>query len=213
MYQKSTVVFTDIVNSSKRWKEHPTLMRKYLQQHIEQVQRLSTEHMGLVLELIGDSFLLVFKGRQSYVRAVAFATQLQHELRVQPFLFPDESIFQLRMGICYGPVGWRVNHIQQCQLQSIFGNTVNTASRLESKVSPVGGLAFGFDLEHPLSDRKVDKVVKVMEDAEFGWHVKTYASHCLHNHMFRGHHVECDSITELKGVKPVWSIVAEPSHE
>ncbi len=203
------VVFTDIVGSSLKWQQHPKAMETHLLQHIQQVNRLVEVHHGEILELIGDSFLIYFSQPNAVFQSVKFAADLQTELTEKPLVFSDLDTLQIRIGISFGPVGERVNHLQKCQLKSIFGNTVNTASRFESKVCPAGGLAFGWSQKVKITKSVFSQLLSILKDRKFLYEVRGYNSHCLEHHSFHGVHVHCDSIEKLKGVAPVLSVVTK----
>jgi len=57
----------------------------------------------------------------------------------------------LRVGICEGPMQEKIYILQDAKLRDYFGNVVNVASRMESKVSDPEGIAFSSVGEIPKS--------------------------------------------------------------
>ena len=54
-------------------------------------------------------------------------------------LILSEKAYNLRVGICQGHMDEKTYSIQKVELKDFFGNAVNSASRMESKVAEVGG--------------------------------------------------------------------------
>ena len=74
-------------------------------------------------------------------QAIKCAEEIQEDLVENPLVINKSKII-LRIGICQGPVMESKIKIQGKELIDYLGNTVNTASRMESKVSKEGGFAF-----------------------------------------------------------------------
>jgi class 3 adenylate cyclase len=71
------------------------------------------------------------KNEKSLENAVDFAVEVTKSEKLK-----------LRIGICSGKMIAKNCKIQNVQLLDFFGDVVNTASRMESKVSEEGGVAF-----------------------------------------------------------------------
>jgi bis(5'-nucleosyl)-tetraphosphatase (symmetrical) len=54
-------------------------------------------------------------------------------------LILNEKAYGLRVGVCEGHMDEKTYSIQKVELRDFFGNAVNASSRMESKVSEVGG--------------------------------------------------------------------------
>jgi hypothetical protein len=132
-------------------------MFKAIIDHEDQVFRLCDKYNGTVLKSIGDSFMISF---DDLVEGIRFIIELQTELRDKPIKVGKDSI-QIRAGMCYGEVYERTSERQGKKLVDYFGNVVNTASRLESKVSEVGGFAFAYHSKQTKNDK--DEIVELLE--------------------------------------------------
>lgn len=141
--RRVAVVMTDVVGSSKAWSADPKGTMKLLEKLATEVNLLTQERRGSVVKMIGDAFMCVFL---EPMQAVRFAMDLQTHL--VPTISHDISKLQMRVGVCYGTVmtrTWCPGHPEhgacKCGTEDLFGNTVNSASRLESLLSPKGGVA------------------------------------------------------------------------
>lgn len=126
------MLFTDVVGSSKMWSDDPKTMSIQLDKHFKLMDDLARKRNGFVVKTIGDAFMIYFpKSEKSLENAVEFAVEVtkQEEL-------------PLRIGICSGNMTAKKCRIQNVELLDFFGDVVNTASRMESKVSEEGGIAF-----------------------------------------------------------------------
>jgi class 3 adenylate cyclase len=146
----STILFTDIVNSSKHWQSDPEGMSRALDQHAKDVHDLAEKYDGFLLKTIGDAWMISF---HEILNAVKFAAELQIGL----ILGKRKTDLHLRIGIATGPVEWKKMIIQKCPVIDPFGNTVGTASRMESRVSEPDGFAFA----GPVADIATD-ILKVI---------------------------------------------------
>ena len=63
-----------------------------------------------------------------------------------------EKAYNLRVGVCQGNMDQKTYRIQKVDLKDFFGNAVNTASRMESKVCEVGG-TIAFCSTKPIENR------------------------------------------------------------
>jgi class 3 adenylate cyclase len=162
-------------------------------------------------------------------RAVEFAVTVQEDLRQNPILVGNQGDrIRIRIGIAYGAVYYRSSFIQRnIRVVDVFGNTVNTASRAESKVSQPDGFAFAIvsptlTAETALSpeidsdaERIADQVIAVIPPNEYHLIQDAYLESCPaaladateeHNTLgstTRSRRLitfECHNITELRGV-------------
>jgi class 3 adenylate cyclase len=128
-----TMLFSDVVGSSKMWSDDPLSMSKQLLDHHELVNNLSEKYGGWVVKTIGDAFMVYFESSdKSLVNALKFSKDLTKL----------EKKYKLRIGVCSGNMEARSYRLQKVDLKDFFGNAVNTASRMESKVSDARGVAF-----------------------------------------------------------------------
>jgi class 3 adenylate cyclase len=149
------MLFTDVVGSSKMWSEDPKTMDLQLNKHFELMDNLARKHGGFVVKTIGDAFMVYFnKDEKSLENAVDFAVEVTNTEKLR-----------LRIGICSGKMISKNCKIQNVQLVDFFGDVVNTASRMESKVSEEGGIAFTSvdDVSEQIKSisKKYKKIVKI----------------------------------------------------
>jgi class 3 adenylate cyclase len=149
------MLFTDVVGSSKMWSDDPQTMNIQLDKHFKVMDGLARKYGGFVVKTIGDSFMIYFgKSEKSLENAVDFAVEVlkQEEL-------------PLRIGICSGKMTSKKCRIQNVELVDFFGDVVNTASRMESKVSEAGGIAFtsvdNIDNQLKSISKKYKNIVKI----------------------------------------------------
>ena len=129
---KPAMLFTDVVGSSAMWSKDPQTMSIQLDKHFKVMDNLARKYGGFVVKTIGDAFMIYFsKNEKSLENAVEFAIEV---------LKTEE--LPLRIGICSGNMTAKKCRIQNVELIDFFGDVVNTASRMESKVAEGGGIAF-----------------------------------------------------------------------
>lgn len=142
--RRLTMMFTDIRGSSALWRDAPEAMWHALEAHAAQVRALEAPQGGFLVKSMGDGHLLAFADPTD---AVAFALAL---LRAQQQRGPPSHgavcvrgvPLEMRVGMADGPVFSRVDTIQDgTRVRDFVGPTVNTASRMESRVAVPGGLA------------------------------------------------------------------------
>jgi class 3 adenylate cyclase len=118
-------------------------MAKQLESHHSLVDSLSEKNGGWIVKTIGDAFMVYFESSpDSLYNALKFAKDL----------ITNEKAYKLRIGICEGNMDQKTYRIQKVELKDFFGNTVNTASRMESKVAERGG-NIAFCSTKPLENR------------------------------------------------------------
>ena len=127
------MVFTDVVGSSKLWSDDPQTMAIQLEAHHKLIDEISDKYSGWIVKTIGDAFMVYFEpSRDSLVNALKFSKEV----------ILMEKKYNLRVGVCLGNMEQKTYRIQNVDLKDFFGNAVNTASRMESKVSEAGGIEF-----------------------------------------------------------------------
>jgi class 3 adenylate cyclase len=137
------MVFTDVVGSSKMWSDDPVTMSKQLEGHHKLIATISEKYKGWIVKTIGDAFMVYFEpSEDSLFNAVKFSKEV----------ILAEKAYNLRVGVCQGNMDQKTYRIQKVDLKDFFGNAVNTASRMESKVSEVGG-TIAFCSTKPIENR------------------------------------------------------------
>ncbi len=141
-----TVMFSDIEDfTPKSERLGPEALTLALNSYFEAMARIVAKHHGTLDKFIGDSVMVFFGDpeslglRQDAVACVAMALEMQAQI---PLVVSEwkrlgiEETLDIRIGMSTGPctVG---NFGSSSQLTyTIFGKTVNLASRLESSGSP-----------------------------------------------------------------------------
>ena len=151
-----TMVFTDVVGSSKMWSDDPITMIGQLEAHHKLVDTIAQKNNGWIVKTIGDAFMVYFEQSDSSLfNAIKFSKEL----------ILSEKAYNLRVGICQGHMDEKTYSIQKVELKDFFGNAVNSASRMESKVAEVGGtIAFSSlkQIENQMSKiQKLGEIEKV----------------------------------------------------
>ena len=148
-----TMVFSDVVGSSKMWSDDPVTMIGQLEAHHKLVDSLASKNNGWIVKTIGDAFMIYFEPSEySLFNAIKFSKEL----------ILNEKAYGLRVGVCEGHMDEKTYSIQKVELRDFFGNAVNASSRMESKVSEVGG-TIAFCSLKPIDNRmgKIQTLGKV----------------------------------------------------
>jgi len=192
---EKTILFTDIKGSSDLWGNNEDAMFKALDKHEKQILNFCKDYDGVVLKSIGDSYMIVFDELEN---AVEFAITLQKDLNENKIKVGKENI-QLRIGICGGKVYEKVVKRQDKDLVDYFGDTVNIASRMESKVCEVGDVAFTYNGKRDkieIDGYDVD-AIDFKENCRIGSRKRSERLLTdVHNYM-------CKNVSNLKGVSEV----------
>jgi class 3 adenylate cyclase len=123
--QKIAVLFTDIVGSTRYFKDQGDLAgRKMLQYHQEIASQPIVEHSGLVVKTLGDSVMAYFSNPKEAVKA---AIRIQQDLKQHNTTRQINEQFSVRIGIHWGD-----GIVEE---QDIFGDVVNMAA----KIVPLAG--------------------------------------------------------------------------
>ena len=192
------ILFTDVVGSSKLWSDNPTLMEKYLDQHFQLITELIQKYDGFIVKTIGDAFMIYFnKSDEALLNAIKFAKDV----------IINEKQLSLRIGIAAGNMYEKKYTIQHCELVDFFGNTINTASRLESKVAEPNELAFTF--LDSISTTQSEKIKDYIQDFQFDKIL--YSNSCSNDSELIGKRSgrlltdiqinKCKNLQDLKGIK------------
>jgi class 3 adenylate cyclase len=123
---RPTILFTDIVGSSDKWSNDSVTMMQQLKSHYELVQSLCDENNGWIVKTLGDAFMVYFEpSNDSLLNSLIFSKKL----------ILNEENYELRIGICRGHIQEETYRIQKVDLKDFYGNSVNVASRMESKIA------------------------------------------------------------------------------
>jgi len=112
-----TFLFTDVVDSSRLWEEHPDAMRHAMGVHDEVMSELIEANSGLMVKQTGDGAFAVF---DSAIDATTAATAIQAALTAQSW--GPAAALSIRMGL----------HTGEAELRNsdYFGSAVNRAARV-----------------------------------------------------------------------------------
>jgi hypothetical protein len=201
------ILFTDVVSSSELWKLHERGMFKALNEHEERVEKFIDKYNGSIIKTIGDSYMLGFEGRDSLLRSIQFGYDLQEDLKKNPIKIKNRNM-RIRLGIHLGPLYKKYVNIQGKKLMDYFGNTVNTASRMESTVSDPGQVVFSWSGE--LNEREQEKIKNWIEENGFKMDIVDYQHRCYKGKRRRSGRLlsdlqlhSCEPLSKLKGVAKV----------
>jgi len=158
MDENECILFTDIKSSSKLSAKYPEEMFKNIIKHEQTIENAVKKNNGMVIKTIGDAVMAKFPKLNN---GIMCAVDIQHSFVENPIKFNNsDDIIQIRIGIAYGPIKTRKISIQNCKLLDVYGMTVNLASRMESKLSPVGGFAV---LADTMSEKFIQKLKKFLD--------------------------------------------------
>lgn len=117
-----TILFTDIVDSTRHWAESGDLETRYrVEQHNQNLIPLVAAYDGELVKTIGDSIMASFADPENAVRAAIAMQHALHEVREKD---PDFEL-KVRIGIHRGRA--------IVEEADVFGNTVNVAARIEAE--------------------------------------------------------------------------------
>mgnify|MGYP001251361608 CR=1 FL=1 len=126
-----SIMFTDVEGSSKLWSDDPISMAKQIEEHHKLIDSLSAKWNGWIVKTIGDAFMVYFEPSEK---------SLENALMCAKEIILNEKKYNLRIGICNGPMDQKTYRIQKVDLKDFYGNSVNVASRMESKVAGESGV-------------------------------------------------------------------------
>lgn len=133
-YQNVAVLFTDVVNFTKYCDTHelPEIVHN-IQDLSEMCEAVAIKHKLQKIKTIGDGFLATAGMLTENKNAVLDCLKCAEELLAQSVRLPAK--WQIRAGIAFGIViGGIVGHRQY--LFDIWGDTVNTAARIQAYTEP-----------------------------------------------------------------------------
>lgn len=194
--EEVVILFTDIKGSSKLWKMSEAKMFTAIEKHEKQIIELADKYKAIILKSIGDSYMLKFDDLKD---AINLAIDLQKDLKDKPIKIGNQKL-QIRIGICGGKAYKKINKRQGKDFIDYFGNVVNTASRMESKVSEVGGIAFAYEGS---SKPKLDLDKYEVDQVDYKEDCRIKDRNRSARLITDIHNYYCKNISDLKGVDSV----------
>lgn len=163
---KMSILFTDIIDSSIKWKDNKDDMMIALEEQSIRFDKLTKKHKGEIIKSIGDAYMVTFKNIEN---SIQFAIELQNDLKDNPIKVKNKNI-EIRIGICYGEVHESTIELQGYKMVDYMGNVVNSAARIEGKVCKPGNIVFSsFDenvnIKDLLKDYNVD-IIRFKNDGD-----------------------------------------------
>jgi class 3 adenylate cyclase len=128
---EATLVFTDIVGTTKIWEALGTDFEPILRLHDGIIIRYARRNGGYLVKNSGDSFFIAFEETE---QAVQFAIEIQKGLREAPWppILQEcdgcETGLRVRIGLHRGDVETQRN--AEGEVRDYFGPTVNRAARI-----------------------------------------------------------------------------------
>ena len=120
MRQLAAILFADMTGYTALMQDNELLARQKRKRFMEVLEGAVVKHDGKILQNYGDGSLSIFN---SVINSVNCAISIQQQLQIEPKV-------DLRIGIHTGDV--------MMEDESIFGDGVNLASRIESMAVPGG---------------------------------------------------------------------------
>ena len=192
------ILLNDIVGSSRLFAKYKLKYMKLLIEIFDKVTQFAKESKGLVIKNIGDSFLISF---DKMADALKFTKKMLRYTQVNKLYLSEKNNdrIKFRTGIFQGDVYKMKYRLQNKELIDYFGNTVNTAARLEANVSPGDGFAIG------ASSKDIPKVVKSIKKT-FGDAISidylVFKNKCKSKK-------KCRCINNIKGVKTIKAVTGK----
>jgi hypothetical protein len=211
MIKKKAVMFIDIVSSSSMWSINMVNMKKSLSIFGNFVNKLLNNYnKSFIIKTIGDAYMISF---ESWIDAYDFGKRVQGELYINKnkYKVSNKNLFKVRIGISYGKLEIERVKIQGCNMIDYFGNTVNTASRMESKVSPIGGIGIVCLDDDDFHDFERYIIADINKN-NFSYQVLSFSSSCddkisfsrkRSSRLLTDKNYMCEDISLLKGVSPI----------
>lgn len=118
-----TLLFTDIVGSTRFYERMGDIAgRQMVQAHNDLLFPIVEAHAGRVIKTIGDSIMASF---DDAARALACTIAMQRAIAAHNTAASESLRFRVRMGLHFGTA--------VVDERDVFGDTVNTAARVESR--------------------------------------------------------------------------------
>jgi hypothetical protein len=217
-----TFVFTDIVQSSILWKNYPKKMHHAIKEHEKITHKIIDDYNGMVVKTIGDSFMIFFKGKNGFKKAIDSSIDIQKSFVDKPIYLSRKKndVIKIRLGMCTGEAFTHKVDVQGYKLRDFYGTVVNIASRMESKVSREYEIAMSFYKTKIPMDYLLDLAEYGKKNDEFEMVIRDYKKTCKAKSTVKKHSYKqnqkrserllsyaCREEIELKGVPAIKTFV------
>ena len=197
-HTEKVILFNDIVGSTKLWGKYGNRMFAEINRITQIVNVLLKSYNSFIIKTIGDSFMIAFN---DIIDSIDFAIKLEKKLENTKSKLGKGVRIHFRTGIYYGDVKERKMIIQKCIVKDFFGNVVNIASRLESKVCETDEIVFGFK-----NNSTLNNILDFLKNKNYSYTVIEYKHICnkktfkkkIYNNKTLKH--KCKNIKLLKGL-------------
>jgi hypothetical protein len=203
-----TLLFNDVVGSSRLWRLYPKKMFNAIQKLIKDFSNdLKQFEDAKLVKMMGDAFMISFNNP---IDAVKFTLGFLNKLKMHPIYLDstkkDAVIF--RTGMAYGKVNEFSYELQGCKFMDFFGNIVNTASRMESKISNPNGFAFGI-ADNTKNHHLLNDIIQfIKEDSQnYSFKILKFQNSCdikdrgkRSTKLLNQYTIHCESLKKLRGV-------------
>ena len=206
------ILFNDIKGSSRLWQKiDNSIMYNIIKKIINISKKLSKKYNGTIIKFIGDSFNIAFDNIND---AIKFGLDFNLYLKNNPLYVNNTKKIQFRTGICYGEVTEISYTLNNSRIIDYYGNIVNTASRMESKVSSINGLAIGIPNFNTKEINKIIDIINSNKKYSDNWNYETkyYTKKCNISRIKRSMKllhdlsIKCDNIDKLNGADKIYVI-------
>lgn len=206
------ILFNDIKGSSRLWQKFDnSIMYNIIKKIINISKKLSNKYNGTIIKFIGDSFNIAFDNINNGIK---FGLDFNLYLKNNPLHVSNTEKIQFRTGICYGEVTEMSYTLNNCRMIDYYGNIVNTASRMESKISLINGLAIGIP---EFNTKEITKIIDIINSNKkysdnWSYETKYYTNKCNINRIKRSMKllhdlsIKCDNIEKLNGTDKIYVI-------
>jgi adenylate cyclase len=153
-----TVLFADIVGFTRMSERMgPAAVSLLLNAYLSRMTDVIFRHEGTLDKYIGDAIMAVFGAPLDMPdhaeRAVRAALEMREKLEEFNAQRPEGPLLQVRVGINSGrAVAGEIGSVNKMEY-TVLGDTVNTASRLESSVATPGSVVIGENTYGQVKDR------------------------------------------------------------